>query len=298
LDQAGSNLRGIALMVASMAFFAVEDMFLKIAAADLPVGVVIFVAGAFGAPVFIIMARMEGRRTLVRAALHPAVLMRNFGEMVGTYAYIIALAAVPLSTVSAVLQALPLAVTLGAALFMGETVGWRRWAAIGVGFAGVLVVIRPGMEGFRPEALWVLVTVAGLALRDLATRAIPAECSSAQVSAWGLMSVGLLGVLMMAQGGAAVPDAGQAAVMFGALVFGTAGYWLVVSASRTGEVAVVSPFRYTRLIFAILIGALVFAEVPDALTLTGAALIIGSGLYALARERARKRALSMQGRSV
>lgn len=277
-----------------MALFAVEDMFLKIAAADLPVGVVIFVAGAFGAPVFVLMARMEGRRTLTRAALHPAVLARNFGEMVGTYAYIIALAAVPLATVSAVLQALPLAVTLGAALFMGETVGWRRWAAIAVGFAGVMVVIRPGLEGFRPEALWVLVTVAGLALRDLATRAIPRDCSTAQVSAWGLLSVALLGVLMMAQGGAAVPDARQAAVMFGALVFGTAGYWLVVGASRTGEVSVVSPFRYTRLVFAIVLGWAVFAERPDAMTLIGAAMVIGSGLYALARERARKRALSLQ----
>lgn len=285
-------------MVMSMALFAVEDMFLKWAATDLPVGMVIFVAGAFGAPVFVVMARMEGKRTLVRAALHPAVMLRNAGEMVGTFAYITALAVVDLSTVSAVLQALPLAVTLGAALFMGETVGWRRWLAIAVGFAGVMVIIRPGMEGFQPAALWVLVTVLGLAVRDLATRAIPAECSAAQVSAWGLMSVGVLGALVMVQGGAVMPDAGQAGAMFGALVFGTAGYWLVVSASRTGEVAVVSPFRYTRLVFAIAIGATVFDEVPDALTLTGAALIIGSGLYALARERARKRALSMQGPSV
>jgi len=295
---AASNLRGIALMVLSMAFFAIEDMFLKWAAADLPVGMVIFVAGAFGAPVFVIMARAEGRRTLVRAAWHPAVMLRNAGEMAGTFAYIHALAVVDLSTVSAVLQALPLAVTLGAALFMGETVGWRRWTAIAVGFAGVVTVIRPGMEGFQPQALWVLVTVLGLALRDLATRAIPADCSSAQVSAWGLMAVGLLGALMMVPGGAVVPDVAQAGTLFGALVFGTAGYWLVVSASRTGEVSVVSPFRYARLVFAITIGALVFDESPDGFTLAGAALIIGSGLYALARERARKRALSMQGRSV
>lgn len=285
-------------MVLSMAFFAVEDMFLKWAAADLPVGMVIFVAGAFGAPVFILMARTEGRRTFTRAALHPAVMARNAGEMAGTFAYINALAVVDLSTVSAVLQALPLAVTLGAALFMGEAVGWRRWLAIAIGFAGVVTVIRPGLEGFQPQALWVLVTVLGLALRDLATRAIPKDCSSAQVSAWGLLSVALLGALMMIPGGALMPDAAQTGTLFGALVFGTAGYWLVVSASRTGEVAVVSPFRYTRLIFAIAIGATVFGETPDALTLTGAALIIGSGLYALARERARKRALSMQGGSV
>lgn len=226
------------------------------------------------------------------------VLARNGGEMVATFAYINALAVVPLSTVSAVLQALPLAVTLGAALFLRETVGWRRWTAIAVGFAGVMVVIRPGLDGFRPEALWVLVTVAGLALRDLATRAIPRDCSAAQVSAWGLLSVAALGAVMMVPGGAVMPDAMQAATLFGAVMFGTVGYWLVVSASRTGEVAVVAPFRYTRLVFAIAIGWTVFAETPDAPMLAGAAMIIGSGLYALARERARKRALSMQGGSV
>lgn len=285
-------------MVTSMALFAFEDMFLKLAAADLPVGMVIFVAGAFGAPFFMAMARAEGKRTLARVALHPAALARNAGEMVATFAYINALAVVPLSTVSAVLQALPLAVTLGAALVLRETVGWRRWAAIAVGFGGVMVVIRPGFDGFRPEALWVLVTVAGLTLRDLATRAIPADCTSAQVSAWGLMSVAALGAAMMVQGGAAMPDAMQAATLLGAVIFGTIGYWLVVSASRTGEVAVVAPFRYTRLVFAIALGWVVFGERPDLPMILGAGMIIGSGLYALARERARKRALSMQGGSV
>ena len=297
MDNASQNLRGIALMVASMALFAVEDMFLKLAAADLPVGMVIFAAGAFGAPIFMLMARAEGGRTLTRAALHPAVLARNAGEVVATFAYINALAVVPLSTVSAVLQALPLAVTLGAAVILRESVGWRRWSAIAVGFAGVLVVIRPGFDGFRPEALWVLVTVAGLALRDLATRAIPRDCTSAQVSAWGLLSVTLLGAAMMVQGGVVRPDAMQAATLLGAVVFGSVGYWLVVSASRTGEVAVVAPFRYTRLVFAIAIGWAVFAETPDMPMLIGATMIIGSGLYALARERARKRALSLQGHS-
>lgn len=294
---AAGNLPGIGLMLAAMALFAVEDMFLKWAAQDLPVGMVIFVAGAFGAPVFALLARMEGRRVLVRAALHKAVIARNAGEMIATIAYINALAVVDLSTVSAVLQATPLAVTLGAALFLREQVGWRRWSAIAVGFAGVLLVIRPGMEGFRPEALWVLISVAGLALRDLAARAIPATCSTAQVSCWGLMAVALLGALMMIPGGAVRPDAGQIAILFGAVVFGTAGYWAITAATRMGEVAVVSPFRYARLVFSMAIGVAVFGESPDALMLVGATLVIGSGLYAFARERARKRALSMQGRS-
>jgi drug/metabolite transporter (DMT)-like permease len=291
---ASDNLRGIILMVLAMALFGLEDMFLKWAAVGLPVGEIIFVSGAFGLPVFAWMAARQGHSVFTKAALHPAVLARGLGEMVGTYAYITALATVPLSTVSAVLQAMPLAVTMAAALFMQEQVGWRRWSAIAVGFAGVILVIRPGLDGFRPEALWVLITVAGLTLRDLMARKIPAQCSTAQVSAWGLMAVTLLGALMML--GAqqvAMPNLWEATTLLGALVFGTAGYWAIIGATRTGEISVVAPFRYVRLVFAVLIGAFVFAEWPDAITLVGSALIVASGLYSFARERARKRALSL-----
>lgn len=287
---ASQNLRGIALMAGAMALFAVEDMFLKFSAQGLPTGEILLITGLFGWAFFAGLARAEGRRTLTRAALHPAVLARNAGEMVGTMAYITALASVPLATVSAVLQALPLAVTMGAALFMREAVGWRRWTAIATGFAGVLLVIRPGMDGFRPAALWVLVTVIGLGLRDLASRAIPAATSTTQVSAWGLASVTLLGALMLPFQTPALPGAWGSLMLAGVILFGTAGYWAITAASRTGEVSVVAPFRYTRLVFAIVIGALAFAEYPDRMTLIGAAVIIGSGLYSFARERARQRA--------
>ena len=293
--RSGDNLGGILRMVAAMALFAVEDMFIKFAAAGLPVGQIVFVAGIFGLPVFVFLARRQGKRVLTRAIWSTPVLLRNLGEMVGTLGYVTAIATVPLATVAAVLQAMPLAVTLGAALFLQEAVGWRRWSAIAVGFAGVLIVIRPGMDGFRPEALWVLLTVAGLALRDLASRAIPAEFSDAQVSAWGLAAVTLLGALMMAaQGDVRVPEPGQMLFLLGAVAFGTGGYWAITAATRTGEVSVVAPFRYARLVFAILIAMAFFGEYPDTATLIGAALIIGSGLYAFARERLRKRGLSLR----
>lgn len=291
---ASENLRGILFMVASMALFGLEDMFLKWAAASLPVGEIIFISGVFGVVVFVLMAWQQGQMVFTKAALNPWVLARGLGEMVGTFAYITALATVPLSTVSAVLQAMPLAVTMAAALFMQEQVGWRRWSAIAVGFAGVILVIRPGLDGFRPEALWVLITVAGLTLRDLAARKIPPQCSTAQVSAWGLIAVALLGALMMAGSGeVAVPTPWETYALIGALVFGTAGYWAIIGATRTGEVSVVAPFRYVRLVFAVLIGAFVFHEWPDVITLCGSGLIVASGLYSFARERRRKRALSL-----
>lgn len=285
------NLTGILLMLAAMALFAVEDLFLKLAAADLPIGQIILVSGALGLPVFVAMAWRKGQGILVKDALHPAVIYRNLGEMVAAAAYVAALAAVPLGTVAAVLQALPLFMTMGAALVFGEAVGWRRWTAIIVGFAGVLLVIQPGADGFRIEALLVLISVAGIVVRDLAARAIPARVSTAQVSAWGLMSVTVLGLGMIALTGEVRAVSGvEALVLLGAVVFGTAGYWAVTAATRTGEVSVVAPFRYARLVFSMGIGVVFLAERPDVLTLVGAAVIVASGLYAFARERARKRA--------
>ncbi len=289
-----ANLRGILLMITAMAFFAVEDMFIKFAAAGMPAGQIIFISGLFGVPVFAAIARARGQSVFVSGAWHPAVLIRGGGEMVGSLAYVAALGSIPMPTVSAVLQAMPLVVTLGSALFLGEKVGWRRWTAIAVGMAGVLLIVRPGLDGFEPAALWVLTTVVGLAVRDLATRFIPPVYSDAQISSWGLVPLIFLGGAMMAvSGGVVVPDGVQSLHLFGMVAFGVVGYWAITAASRAGEVSVVAPFRYTRLVFAIAIGWVVFGEPADVITLSGAALIIGSGLYSFARERARKRALSM-----
>ena len=280
------NLTGILLMLAAMALFAVEDLFLKLAAVGLPVGQIVLVSGVLGGPVFWSMARRQGQGIFVKDALHPAVIARNLGEMVAAASYVAALAAVPLGTVAAVLQALPLAVTLGAALVFKERVGWRRWTAISVGFAGVLLVIRPGGDGFRLEAMLVLISVAGIVVRDLAARAIPRSVTTAQVSAWGLMAVTVLGLGMIAASGdVRMVTGSEALVLLGAGIFGTAGYWAVTKATRTGEVAVVAPFRYSRLVFSMGLGVVFLAERPDLPTLAGSALIVCSGLYAFARER-------------
>lgn len=287
------NLRGIGLMTLSMALFAVEDLFLKLAAAEMPTGQVVFLAGLIGLPVFAVLAWRRGERLLIARLWHPAVVARNIGEMVATIGYVTALASVPLPTVSAVLQALPLGVTMAAAVFLHEPVGWRRWAAILVGFTGVMLVIQPGTAGFQPAALWVLPCVAGLVLRDLSTRFIPADCSTAQVSGWALGAVAILGAGMIVfQGATTLPSADDLTPILAASVFGTGGYAAVVAATRHGDVSVVAPFRYSRLVFSVIIAAAVLAEYPDSLTWAGAALIVGSGLYSFARERRRKAAFT------
>jgi drug/metabolite transporter (DMT)-like permease len=290
------NLRAIVLMVASMAGFAVEDMFVKWAAADLPTGQILVMVGAFGTPVFAMMAARQGARVWSRDVWHPAVLGRNLAEVIGTLGFITSITLIPLAMASAILQAAPLAVTCGAALFLGEKVGWRRWSAIAAGFIGVMIVIRPGMDGFQPAALWGVLGVIGLSARDLFTRKIPTRISSPQLAAWAFAAFVPLGAVMAAfTGGAVWPTPTQYGYLLGVLTFGVLAYWALVAATRIGEISVVTPFRYSRLVFALIIGSLVFAEIPDRWTLIGSALIIASGLYTFARERRLKqRTLPMQ----
>ncbi len=291
MDQTeNGNLRGIVLMVVSMAAFAIEDSFIKRAADDMPTGQILLMLGVFGAAIFTVMAARAGQKPFSRDLLQGQVMLRNLGEVIGTMGFVTAIALTPLTSATAILQAMPLAVTLGAALFLGESVGWRRWTAILVGFAGVLVIIRPGLEGFDINSLWAVLAVFGLAIRDLATRRVPARIGSMSISVSGFVSVAILGGAMLAlSGGAVWPGTLQTALMVGALSAGVVGYWMVVEAMRVGEISAVTPFRYARLIFALIIGILIFGERPDVMTLAGATLVIGSGLYTFARERVRRR---------
>ena len=284
-------LRGILLMVLSMAGFAVEDMCIKLAAADLPTGEILLILGVMGTGFFAALCRIQGRPGLwAQGALHPAVVVRNLGEVAGTAGFVLAITLAELTTATAVFQALPLAVTLGAALFLGETVGWRRWTAISVGFLGVLVVIRPGLDGFQPAALWSVLAVAALAMRDLATRKVPPRIHTLQLAGWGMVAVAVLGAAMLAvTGGAALPSPATCAVLGGAMTAGFLAYWGLTEAVRIADVSITTPFRYIRLVFALMIGWAVFGERPDLWTWIGAGLIVGSGLYTLARERRSRR---------
>jgi drug/metabolite transporter (DMT)-like permease len=279
------NLRGSVLMVLAMAGFALEDMFIKRLTADLPVGQIVMMIGLGGAVIFGAITRAQGRRLWSRDLLTRPVLLRNFGELTGTMGFVMAIALTPLSSASAILQATPLAVTLGAAVFLGEPVGWRRWSAILVGFAGVLMVIRPGLAGFEPASLFAVMAVIGLALRDLATRAVPRAISSMQLSTYAFATLVPTGALLLPLGVAPVmPLGGEIRDLVLALVCAVAAYYAIVAAMRVGEVGVVTPFRYTRLVFALIIGVAVFGERPDAWTLIGAGVIVASGLYTLLRE--------------
>lgn len=280
------------MMVGSMAAFAVEDLFLKRAAMALPPGQVIAMMGAGGALVFWLFAALKRQPILTLRALRGAPLLRALSEAAATMLYITALALIPLSINSALLQASPLVVTMGAALVLGEKVGWRRWTAIAVGFSGVLIVLQPWNAAFQAAGLLTVLCVVVLAARDLSTRAMPPDIGTFQLVTWAYLALVPAGLVLMALGGDgfAPIDPTRWFDLALALMSGLIGYYAVTAATRLGEAAVIAPFRYTRLVFALVLAMLFLGERPGPTMLLGAALIIGSGLYTFARERMRARA--------
>ncbi|MDQ7261015.1 DMT family transporter [Paracoccus sp. PS-1] len=285
------NFRGAILMVVSMVLFAFEDMFIKLLAAELPYAQVLGLIGLLGFLAFGAMLKLKGGRLFTRDLIRPIVLFRGLMEAVGSIGIVVALALTELSSTSAIMQALPLAIVLGAALFLGEPVGWRRWSAIIAGFLGVLLVIRPGLAGFQPVSLMALLAVLGLAARDIATRRVPAHIHSDQLAASAFFAILIASVLMGLVLGQdfVMPSLRQWLLFLACITVGVGGYALLVAATRLGEASALAPYRYARLVFALILAFLVFGERPDAPTLTGAAIIVASGCYTMWREAALRR---------
>ena len=283
------NIRGIILVIVSMAAFAVEDTFIKSMSRGLPVSQVLVMLGLGGSVAFAILTYVQ-RGTLAplvhRDMRAPIMLWRNASEAISAMFFITALSLVPISTVAAVFQATPLAITAGAALFLGEQVGWRRWTAIAIGFIGVLIIIRPGAEGFQIAALLPLAAVFGIALRDLLTRQLDPTIPSVSVAFYGFAAVIPAGLAMSIFTAPFVMPVGvEWAFILGAICFGVSGYYAIVLAMRIAETSIIMPFRYARLIFSMILGMIVFGENPDRWTYLGASIVIGMGIYTFLRER-------------
>ncbi len=296
-------------MVLAMAAFAIEDMFIKAAAEVIPLGTVLALFGLGGMIVFVLLTWRKGESVLRPEVLSKPIVVRAFCEVVGRLCFALAITLTPLSSASAILQATPLVVVLGASLIFKERVGLSRWSAILVGFCGVLMIIRPGLDDFDPASLFAVLSTLGFAGRDLATRGASEQLSNTHLGVYGffvLIPTGL--ILQLVQGpvlGGAIIEGTiaegsiikvlmmlfeQEACLYvlGSVIFGVLAYNSLTIAMRTGEVSVVTPFRYTRLLFALLLGIVVFNETPDIWTLAGGAIVILSGVYALLGSRQKR----------
>jgi drug/metabolite transporter (DMT)-like permease len=281
------NLRGSLFMVLAMLGFAIEDAFFKAATAtgDVSAGVGTMLFGVFGTGFFALYALWIREPLVRRAYVEGPLLIRSAFEILGRLFFALSLAFAPLSTTSAILQAAPLVVTLGAALVLKEKVGLRRWIAMSVGFVGVLMIVRPTPSGFDATATFAVLGMIGFAGRDLMTRASPPEVSATQLGILGFLMVFIAGVVitLFEPAPLAAPSLPALALLAGTGLAGLIAYSALTKAMRTGEVSVVAPFRYARLLIALVFAYLIFGERPDALTLIGATLIVSSGVYTLVR---------------
>lgn len=280
------NTKGALLMMASMAAFTINDACIKATGGDLPLFQLLTLRGLVTTALILIVARLQGPLSWRMPRRDRAlVALRCLSEVAAAYFFLTALLNMPLANVTAVLQVLPLTVTLGAALFFGERVGWRRMLAIIAGFAGMLIIVRPGPDGFNIYAGYALAAVACVTLRDLVTRRMSADVSSMTVTLAASFSVlAFAGVASTTVEWAPV-DARLAALILGSSLFIMGGYLFSVLVMRVGEVSFVAPFRYTGLLWALVLGLVVFGDWPDAGTLLGASIVVASGLFALLRER-------------
>ncbi len=280
------NLHAAGYMTAAMAAFAVNDTCMKAVTAELPLAQAIVLRGLPAiAALWLIGVRSGRLRFRFSVGDRRFLGLRTLSEVVATLTFLTALRHMPLANLSAIMQALPLAVTLSAAVILHEPVGRRRMTAIAAGFLGVLLIVRPGTSGFDTWSLVGLASVAFVVARDLATRRLSSDVPSVTVALLTAIAVTAAGAALVPFGGWVPVRPALVLLILAAAAFLIAGYLLIVMAMRVGDISIAAPFRYTALLFAIAFGWMVFDQFPDGLTLTGAAVVIATGIYTFYRER-------------
>ncbi|MDR2312315.1 MAG: DMT family transporter [Brucellaceae bacterium] len=284
-----ANIRSSIFMMLGMGVFAIGDALTKYSTQTLNLGQFMFLRGILCILLLVLIASRQGVLHRWRDTLDKVTILRGLGEIGATTCYLVALTHLSLAFVSSVYQAVPLAVTLGAVLFLGEKVGWRRWLSISIGFIGVLIIIRPGGDGdstgMNAYALLLLVGVCFTALRDLSTRRINMQIPTVLISAMTSVLVTMTGfVMMQLNTGWQQPTSTDLMHVSIAAVLLIIGYHCIILATRAGDMSFASPFRYTSLLWAIVLSYIVFNQAPDQNTLIGAAIVVASGCYMLYRE--------------
>ncbi len=286
MNFSSDNARGAAFMAVCMAFFVLNDTVMKLASGQFSLFQAMFLRGIAATLMIGLMAWYQNAFSYTISRQDRRILIiRVIAEVGATLTFLNALFNMPLANATAILQALPLVVTLAAALFLREAVGWRRYLAIIIGFLGVVIIVRPGAEGFNVFSVSAIAAVLFVTLRDLATRQLSPGIPSVLVTFLASFMVMTTGaVLSPVQEWKPIEFSGLF-LLFVAAVFIIVAYQFSVKAMRAGDIGFVSPFRYTVLIWAIVLGYFVFGDIPDVWTLFGTAIIVATGMFTFYRER-------------
>ncbi|TCT08746.1 S-adenosylmethionine uptake transporter [Tepidamorphus gemmatus] len=291
---AQENLRGILSMLAAMLLFITNDMLVKLASEQLPTMQIIFLRGSMALVLVVAAAYATGALDRIPRSGGRMLGLRTIGEIGSTLFYLTALFHMPIANATAILQAMPIVMTLVSALFLGEIVRWRRWVAVVVGFLGMLLVVQPGTDGFDIYAVLAIISLGFAVLRDFCSRYLPAEMPSLFVSMVAMAAVTTVGGALMLMEPWQPVSLEAWIYLAAAAVFLSGAFFFIIEAMRHGEVSVVTPFRYSILLIAIAYGYLIWGNLPDLLATVGIVLIVGSGLYVFYRERQVHRAARRQ----
>ncbi|QDC08153.1 DMT family transporter [Oceanicola sp. D3] len=286
MAELSENLRGAVLMTASMAAFTINDTFVKSLSDDLPLMQTVFLRGLAVTPLLGLLAWWRGAlRFRLSRGDGWLLVLRSLSEIFAALFFLTALYNMPLANATAILQAAPLMVTLAGALFFGEAIGIWRMSAILVGFLGVLLIVQPGGEGFTSYSIWALAAVVAVVARDVLTRKMSGALHSLTVATVTGFSVGTAaGIAALFEPWAPV-SASNALALGGSVISILFAYLFSVTAVRVGDMGFVAPFRYTGLLWALVLGLLAFGDFPGPLTLAGSAIVIAAGLFTYLRER-------------
>ena len=280
------NFLGAALMTCCVLAYVLNDAVMKLLFTEIDFFQAIFLRGLVSLPPLLILALIT--KTLMQkysTKNQRLMIIRILAEIGTTVTFLTALKYMPLANVTAILQSLPLAITMAAAIFLGEPVGWRRWSAICIGFTGVLIIIRPGLAGFSSYSLLALAAVILLTVREISTRKLDSKIPTVTVALSTTVGTTAFAALMLIGNEWAEINLVSWSLIIAAAAAVTIATLLSVVAMRTGDIGFVSPFRYTSLIGAIGLGILLFGEWPDGITLLGALIIAFAGIYSLYREQ-------------
>ena len=282
-------------MLFSMAAFALGDTFVKRSGSFLSPAQIMFFLISGGLILFALIAVAKGENLKEPRAFAPVLLLRYCTEMIGLLGMIMALTAVPLSIVGAVTQASPILVAVGAVIFLSETVSWRRWSSIAIGFCGVVLVIQPWGESLDYAVLWAVVALVGFSVRDLVTRLTPPDIASASLATFTMVAaLPFTATWVLFTGEKFFPAEINWIIVGCMVILGSVGYLLLITSLRLGELSAIMPFRYSRIVFLLIFGVLFFGESPSLSMLLGSALVIVSGIYLMWREHVVKQRLNQQ----
>ena len=275
------DYKGISWMALAMLAFAIEDSLIKALSKYISTGQILVLFGVGGAIIFFSFSLIQKSPLFIREAASPIMWLRFLFELSGRLFYFLALAFTPLVATTAILQATPIVVVAGAAIFMKEKVNLKRWAAIALGLVGVLIILKPTSDDFSMVSLLAVLGMLGFSGRDLASRAASVNLSTCALGFYGFLTVMIAGLLYIGwtQSPLIIPSRPALMLLIAAICIGVGAYSALMNAMRIGTIGIIAPFRYTRIIFSILLGVFIFGEVLSTSIILGSLVIVASGLF-------------------